>query len=85
MDFNELAEALRPVKLPNMEDYHTARINALTSRLDENTELLKALRVTMKNLYIHMFNNQGKLNEVGLDWHNVMILIEQLDEVLKDE
>ena len=85
MNFEELSEALKPTDISSMEAYHKARIEALTNELNDQKEFLEVVRATMKKMYMHMFNNQGQLREVGVDWHNVQLIIEKLNTILEDE
>ena len=85
MNLEELSEALKPIDISSMEAYHKARIEALTNELNDQKEFLGVVRTTMKKMYVHMFNNQWKLQEVGVDWHNVQLIIEKLNTILEDE
>jgi len=82
IDFEELGDALRPT---NISEYHQARIKALEGAYEENLEFLKVVRATMKKIYIHMYHNQGKLRETAIDWDNVQLIINKLDDILNNE
>lgn len=82
MDFNQLAEALRPL---HMEEYQQARINALTERMEALEQALHDNLSMMTKIYNAGIEDTNHVLNCSVDYKEVLDTIKSTRQTLRND